>query len=172
MSVRKPYKPVPIIAKSIATGEETLFKSMQEAAEKGGFHLFSMTNCVKGLQKTHAGFTFRPLCPPRQTGEKLRPRLHELASLYNKGLTRKEIAELMGLTVGTVGKYREWAGNMGLIDEEKTASNNRPPLKRLMVVELHHQGLTNSEIASKMGISPASVKAHKAQARANDMIRD
>lgn len=145
---------------------------MQEAAEKGGFHLFSLTNCVHGLQKRHAGFTFRRVFPEAPTKKPLRPRLHELADHYNAGLTRQEISTKMGIAVSSVDKYRSWASSMGLIDESKTGHQNRQPEKRLRVAELHHQGLTNSEIASEMAISVNTVKTHKAHARANNLIRD
>ena len=103
-----------IIATNKATGEEHHYKSMVEAAEKGGFDYQMVQNCVRRLCGSHAGFTFVPVGPLRNVGT-LRPRVQEAAKFLNQGLTHSQTAKAMGLSVGTISVYARQARSLGVL---------------------------------------------------------
>lgn len=103
-----------ITATNKVTGEVHNYKSMVEAAEKGGFDYQMVQNCVRGLCGSHAGFTFKPVSPLREVGT-LRPRVQQAAQYINQGLTHSQTAKAMGLVTGTVSVYARQARSLGLI---------------------------------------------------------
>lgn len=103
-----------ITATNIRTGEVYQYASMRETATKGGFDYQMVQNCVRGLFKAHAGFTFVPASPLRSV-DQLRPRVQEAAQYLAKGLTHSQTAKAMGLAIGTVSVYARQARNLGLI---------------------------------------------------------
>ncbi|APU00873.1 hypothetical protein [Aeromonas phage 59.1] len=102
-----------VIATSIATGEQRLYASMQEAADVGGFSYQYVIQCVRGLIKHHGGFTFMAVSGQRPLSEPT-PRLKRVADLRNEGMVTKDIAKLLGLAVETVQKYQKQAARIGL----------------------------------------------------------
>lgn len=112
MTAKRPQSTA-VIATNMRTGEQHLYKSMVEAAEKGGFSYQYVQMAMRGLIKNHAGFTFTPVSGVRPV-TKLRPRIHEVAELRNKGMITKDIAKHLGLAVDTVQKYQKQAARIGL----------------------------------------------------------
>lgn len=102
-----------VIATNIRTGEQHLYQSMTEAADKGGFSYQYVQMATRGLIKNHGGFTFTPVSGLRPV-TKLRPRIHQVAELRNKGMITKDIAAQLGLAVDTVQKYQKQAARIGL----------------------------------------------------------
>lgn len=107
-------KRIPIIATSIATGEPYYYRSIEEAAAKGGFTARYVGECARGLISHHAGFTFAPVDGLPEV-VKPSPRLLPIAALRNQGLTAKQIAEATGLKLETVRRYGKQAERLGLI---------------------------------------------------------
>lgn len=99
----KNYVRTPVIATCVKTGAEIKFPSISEASIRGGFEIGRVQDCVQGFARTHAGYTFKADGPGRPARD--RPRVREAYDLYQRGLTRIEVAEKMGLNPSTVGKY-------------------------------------------------------------------
>ncbi|APU01205.1 hypothetical protein [Aeromonas phage 32] len=107
-------KRIPIIATSIRTGEPYYYRSIEEAAAKGGFTARYVGECARGVIKQHAGFTFVPVAGLPSV-VKPSPRISRIAELRNKGLTRAQIVEETGFKDATVRKYAKVAEHLGLI---------------------------------------------------------
>ncbi len=112
MTAKRPQSTA-VIATSMTTGEQRIYKSMTEAAEKGGFSYQYVQMATRGLIPSHGGFTFTPVSGLRPV-TKLRPRIHEVAELRNSGMITKEIAKRLGIAVDTVQKYQKQAARIGL----------------------------------------------------------
>jgi len=50
---------IPVVATNVKTGEEILYDSLTEAAERCGVELSHVSQCVSGKRKTTGGFAFR-----------------------------------------------------------------------------------------------------------------
>lgn len=55
------YKKIPIVAIQIATGKIKIFESQRECSRVLGVHRGSIYSCLKGIQKTCKGYTFKYL---------------------------------------------------------------------------------------------------------------
>ena len=77
----------------------------------------------------------------------------EIFALIEQGLNLKAICQRAGMTEGTARSYRtEWRKQHGL-----GRIPNPHPLRRQQVVELDAQGLSNTEIARRLGITVGAV---------------
>lgn len=106
---------VPVIATSIQTGEVFHYRSMTEAAKKGGFERSCVHSCIHGQSPSHAGFTFvtKAVLRPQRA-----PTVHyRIAALLNEGKTREETAEILGVKVKTIRSRLPIARRMGLLNE-------------------------------------------------------
>lgn len=113
MHKQRYFDPIPVIATSIATGEEKLYPSITQAVEIGGFTYSCVLNCVRGSVKQHAGFTFRSAGPlPRIPCTS--PRVSQAGLMRAQGLTIQQVADTMGLKWDTAQKYSKQAANLGL----------------------------------------------------------
>ncbi|APU00790.1 hypothetical protein [Aeromonas phage Asp37] len=106
---------IPVIATSMTTGEVVRFESVTSAARVGGFDRSCVHACIHGQRKSHNGFTFI-------TPVKLRPvsnqtLIHKVADLANCGLSIKQIAAELRLSVSTVRNRMPMARNLGLLNE-------------------------------------------------------
>ncbi|MGL4506622.1 MAG: winged helix-turn-helix domain-containing protein [Aeromonas sobria] len=107
-------KRIPIIATSLATGEQYVYQSIAEAADVHDLSTRYVGECARGLIKHYAGFTFAPVSGiPEDV--KPSPRLLPIAELRNQGMTAKQIAEATGLKLETVRRYGKQAERLGLI---------------------------------------------------------
>lgn len=77
----------------------------------GGFSPWAVRQAVRGRQKHHAGYEWKPLSPMPVTVPK---RTHEVAELRNAGRTDEEIAKLLGITLGHAKCRASRAVAMGL----------------------------------------------------------
>lgn len=101
-----------VTATCVATGSVTKYRSIQEAARKGGFTYTSVRNCIHGLTPVHAGHTFTASSPKRKL--KANNLISRVARLRNAGFRNAEIAKELEITPGTVSVYATLAKNKGL----------------------------------------------------------
>ncbi|MGL4505767.1 MAG: hypothetical protein ACRCUF_08535 [Aeromonas sobria] len=109
-----------VVATSLATGEQHLYKSMIEAAEKGGFSYQYVQKCVRGQQRQHAGFTFIAVSPKRPNSTKLN-RTEEAGVLRGMGMGLAAIANALKVKPETASKYIQQAARLGLCQNLKEA---------------------------------------------------
>jgi len=84
----------------------------------------------------------------------------QIFSLLEEGANIAQLCDRAKMSKKTAYNYRtEWrlAHGLGRI-------SNPPPVRRQQVVELDAQGLSNTEIAHKMGITCGAVSTHRAVA--------
>lgn len=96
-------RPTPVIATCMKTGKEHHYRTVTMAADEGGFTQASITRCLRGVQKSHAGFTFRSTVtiePPRNAAK-----IQEVRDLIASGLTALQVADKLGISTSTVN-YR------------------------------------------------------------------
>lgn len=102
-----------VIATSIATGEQTIFKSMAEAAQLGGFTYYMVQRCVRGTARQHAGFTFSAAGQLREGTGKM-TRLQEVAVYRGMGWDLARISKMLGIKHDTAQKYAKQAAYAGM----------------------------------------------------------
>jgi transposase len=81
----------------------------------------------------------------------------ELIKLYNRGVFIRDIAERAGMVRGSINNWLcrlRSAGKIGRRPQNPSKERLRIAEKRTLLVETYrNQGLTNEEIAAKVGIS-------------------
>lgn len=102
----------PVIATCQTTGQTYHYKSITDAATKGGFERSCVVSCVHGKQKSHAGYTFRA---PSKPTWKPSPRLVQVSELRNQGLSNIQISALIGINAQSVKAKACQARALGLI---------------------------------------------------------
>ncbi|MGL4755229.1 MAG: hypothetical protein ACRCXB_22955 [Aeromonadaceae bacterium] len=118
-----------IVVKCLHSGREYRYRSMQEAANKGGFEYTGVVNCVLGKQEAHSGHSFHRLEPAPYTPP---PRVVEASKLHNEGLKVKEIAERMGILYKSASTLVVHGRKLGLIN---TPAKPQPWLMKTQNVE-------------------------------------
>lgn len=103
----------PVIATCQTTGQTYHYKSITEAAIKGGFERSCVVSCVHGKQKAHGGYTFKA---PSKPSWQPSPRLVQVAEMRNAGLSNIQIAAQIGITANSVKAKACQARALGMIE--------------------------------------------------------
>lgn len=92
-------KAIAITATCIRTGTVSHFRSVTEAADLGGFSQGCITKVIRGIQKSHAGHTFKAKGGP---GKARSPaRTVAVHSLRKAGHSLESIAAHLGISIST-----------------------------------------------------------------------
>ena len=103
------------------------------------------------------------LCHARKAGQEVRKqerktgKQEQVVEMWNFGIDKKEIAEKLGITIGTVSVY--------LSKARKSEQEVRKIEKQDQVIEMWNSGIDKKEIAEKLGITINAVNKHLYKAR-------
>ncbi|AWH15013.1 hypothetical protein [Aeromonas phage 85AhydR10PP] len=104
-------------ATCLTTGTTYEWPSISKACSDGGFCYNMIKLCLAGQLESYSGLRFETDTPRRS--EEPSTRIQECADLYNQGLTAKEIADRMGITLNTVKFHKQRAKALGLVKLRK-----------------------------------------------------
>jgi DNA invertase Pin-like site-specific DNA recombinase len=82
----------------------------------------------------------------------------EAKKLFNTGMSILEISRTMSIPAGTIGPYLPKAGNRQVIEMHRRAGHVL--VEKDDIIFMHLQGMTNKEIAEKLGSSRTNVGNH------------
>lgn len=79
----------------------------------------------------------------------------KILELYNLGMKRKEIAEKLNISVGTIQKYK-----IELVQEGKLQIIDKKKERKEKVIELYNQGIDSKEIAKRLEVSVVTINTY------------
>lgn len=109
-------KLIPVIATSLATGEQFTYPSMTAAARDGGFERSCIHDCLRGYRPSHAGFKFKVKKGAAIEVRATRNQYERIADAMNAGLSRREVASQLNIKQKTITSKMATIRRLGLLN--------------------------------------------------------
>ncbi|APU00788.1 hypothetical protein [Aeromonas phage Asp37] len=100
-------------AECLTTGATYEWPSISAATKDGGFSYNMIKLCLAGQLESYSGLRFTTDSPRRTTQPSAR--ILEAAELHGKGLTARQMADTMGISLNGVKFLKQRAKHLGLI---------------------------------------------------------